>query len=163
MSQQGAGKFSGRVIRITYQNQENHYTVARLKPSKNQSTVTVVGFMPGVSLGQALKIRGNWETHQKFGQQFKIDSFEITLPSTIDGIRRYLKSGIIKGIGKKAANRLVSHFGEQTLDIIENNPERLSEVNGIGKAKAASILSSWKKHHVVRELMKLLKYKTQIQ
>ena len=146
----------GDLAHITFYNQENHYTIARLKPSKNQNPITIVGCMPGVSLGQSLKVEGNWETHQKFGQQFKIDTFEVTLPATVDGIREYLKSGIIKGIGKKTANRLVNHFGAKTLEVIENNPEKLYEVNGIGKAKATLISTSWKEHHAVRDLMKFL-------
>ncbi len=110
----------GDLAHITFYNQENHYTIARLKPPQNQNPITIVGCMPGVSLGQSLKVEGNWETHSKFGQQFKIDTFEVTLPATVDGIREYLKSGIIKGIGIKTAKRLVNHFGAKTLEVIEN-------------------------------------------
>jgi exodeoxyribonuclease V alpha subunit len=112
--------------------------------------------MVAVSPGQALKIKGAWETHPKYGQQFKIKSYEVTLPATIGGIRKYLESGFIKGIGPAMANRIVSRFGTGTFEIIEKNPEKLLEVEGIGKAKAALISNSWKDHHVARDLMQFL-------
>ena len=89
----------GCLERITYFNTENHYTIAKLKTSKTHNIVTIVGTMAAVNPGQTLKIKGNWETHPRYGQQFKIASYEVVLPATIDGIRKYLESGIIKGIG----------------------------------------------------------------
>ncbi len=120
------------------------------------AAVTVVGYLAGVSLGETIKINGRWETHPKFGQQLKIDSFEVTLPAGIDGIRTYLGSGIVKGIGPSLAARMVKAFGAQTLEIIEGYPERLVEVDGIGKSKAALIQSAWSKHHALRGLMQFL-------
>ena len=146
----------GSLERITYSNAENHYTIAKLKTSKTNNIVTIVGTMAAVNPGQNLKIKGAWETHPRYGQQFKIMSYEVVLPATIDGIRKYLKSGIIKGIGPSMANRMVSCFGAKTLEIIEKNPERLLEVKGIGKAKAALICNAWKDHHVARSLMQFL-------
>ena len=146
----------GHLERITYYNPENHYTIAKVKTIKTHNLVTIVGSLVAVSPGQALKIKGAWETHPKYGQQFKIKSYEVTLPATIDGIRKYLESGFIKGIGPAMANRIVSRFGAGTFQIIEKNPEKLLEVEGIGKAKAALICNAWKNHHVARDLMQFL-------
>jgi exodeoxyribonuclease V alpha subunit len=143
----------GYLERIIYFNPANHYTIAKLKTSKTNSIVTVVGSMAAVSIGQTLKIKGTWETHSKYGHQFKISTYEVTLPATIEGIRKYLESGIIKGIGPAMANRMISRFGVKTFEIIENKPEKLSEVKGIGKTKAALIYNAWEKQHVVRSLM----------
>ncbi len=149
-------KIEGHLERITYQNEENHYTIARLSTGKPKNLITVVGFMAGISPGQTLRLSGNWETHPRYGQQFKITTFEVTLPDTVEGIKKYLETGIIKGIGPLIAGRLVSQFGSETLEIIEKKAERLTEVNGIGKAKAERIEAAWKDHHVIRELMQFL-------
>jgi len=146
----------GELERITYFNAENHYTIAKLKISKTNTLVTIVGPMPSVSPGQSLKIKGTWETHAKYGQQFKIKSYEETLPATVDGIRTYLASGIIKGIGPSTADKLVNRFGTETFEIIENRPEELLKAEGIGNAKAALICDAWKYHHAARSLMQLL-------
>ncbi|MFC1886142.1 helix-hairpin-helix domain-containing protein, partial [Thermodesulfobacteriota bacterium] len=147
----------GNLERITYFNQENHFTIARLKASKTQARVTVLGFMTPVSPGETLKLEGKWETHPKFGQQFRFTSYFITLPSSVEGIRKYLESGIIKGIGPQMARRLTNRFGDETFDIIEKNPKRLLEVEGIGKAKSALISNAWNEHHLFRSLTGFLK------
>ncbi|MBW2220443.1 MAG: hypothetical protein JRF40_13295 [Deltaproteobacteria bacterium] len=146
----------GHLERITYVNPDNHYTIAKLKPRNTNGLVTVIGSMPAVIPGQMLKIKGNWETHSKYGQQFKIKSYEITLPATIEGVRKYLASGIIKGIGSSTANRMINRFGSKTFEIIEKNPEKLIEVKGIGKKTAALIHNTWKDHHAARDLMQFL-------
>ncbi len=146
----------GCLERITYFNDENHYTIAKLKTSKTHNMVTIVGTMAAVNPGQTLKIKGTWETHPRYGQQFRIISYEVVLPATIHGIRKYLGSGIIKGIGPSMANRIVSCFGAKTFEIIEKHPEKLLEVKAIGQAKAALICNAWKDHHVARSLMQFL-------
>jgi exodeoxyribonuclease V alpha subunit len=146
----------GKLEQITYFNKETLYIIAKLKPGNTDNLVTVVGFMGGVSPGEALKIMGEWETHPKYGQQFRIKSYNVTLPASVEGIRNYLKSGIIKGIGPMMAGRLVKRFGADTLNVIENCPEKLLEVEGIGKTKAASISNAWKDHHAIRSLMQFL-------
>ncbi len=146
----------GHLERITYFNEDTHYTIARLKPSGLTTTITVVGYLAGVSLGESIRINGKWETHPKFGQQLKIDTFEVTLPAGIESIRSYLGSGIIKGIGPSLASKLVKAFGAETLEVIENCPQRLVEVDGIGEAKADAIQSAWSQHHAVRGLMQFL-------
>ncbi len=146
----------GHLERITYFNQENYYTIAKLKTDKTRDLVTVVGHMALVSPGQSLRIKGTWETHPKYGQQFKIKSYEVTLPATVDGIRKYLESGVVKGIGPVTAERLVNRFGTETLEVIEKSPEKLLDVEGIGKTTAARIRDAWKDHHVARGLMQFL-------
>ncbi len=146
----------GCLERITYFNAENHYTIAKLKTSKTHNMVTIVGTMAAVNPGQILKIKGTWETHPRYGQQFRIISYEVVLPATIHGIRKYLGSGIIKGIGPSMANRIVSCFGAKTFEIIEKHPEKLLEVKAIGQAKATLICNAWKDHHIARSLMQFL-------
>ena len=146
----------GKLEQITYFNKETLYTIAKLKTGNTDNLVTVVGFMGGVSPGEALRIKGTWETHPKYGQQFRIKSYDVTLPASIEGIGSYLQSGIIKGIGPMMASRMVKRFGADTLNVIENCPERLLEVEGIGKTKATSISNAWKNHHAIRSLMQFL-------
>lgn len=146
----------GRLEHITYFNEETHYTIARLKPDGLSAAVTVVGYLAGVSLGETIKVNGRWETHPRYGQQLKIDSFEVTLPAGIEGIRIYLGSGVVKGVGPSLASRMVRAFGTATLEVIENHPEKLVEVNGIGETKAAMIQDAWSEHHALRGLMQFL-------
>ncbi len=146
----------GHLERITYFNEANHYTIARLKPANLDTDITVVGYLAGVSPGETIKARGTWEIHPRYGQQFKIQSFDVTLPAAVEGIRKYLAAGIVKGIGPSMAARMVTAFGENTLEIIENSPERLLEVEGIGEAKAAAIHEAWHAHHTLRSLMQFL-------
>ncbi len=146
----------GHLERITYFNEATHYTIARLKPSNLETTVTLVGYLAGVSPGEMIKVKGTWETHRKYGQQFKIQSFAVTLPAAVDGIRKYLASGVIKGIGPSMAARMTALFGADTLEIIEKKSERLLEVEGIGETKAAMIRSAWQEHHTLRTLMHFL-------
>ncbi|MDQ1269078.1 MAG: exodeoxyribonuclease alpha subunit [Thermodesulfobacteriota bacterium] len=147
---------NGTLSRITFQNPENHYTVCRVAVPKVVDAITVVGHLPGVAQGERLKLKGTWTSHPKYGEQFKADSFEITLPSSMAGIRKYLSSGIIPGINQELADRIVDTFGEQTLEIIENEPDRLLDVYGIGKIKQKMIETAWNAHHSVRRVMDML-------
>lgn len=147
---------SGHLEKITYFNTNNHYTIAKFRTEQINNLVTIIGYLPCVNLGETLKLKGNWETNPRYGEQFRVESFEVTLPATLEEIRKYLKSGMIKGIGAAMAERLISKFGEDTLNIIEINPEKLLEIEGIGKKKAAIIRNAWKEHHAVRGLMHFL-------
>jgi len=147
---------AGNLERITFHNHENHYTIAKLSIEGIRNLVTIIGYMPGISPGEAIRIRGKWENHPRYGQQFKVDSFEVTLPATVDGIRDYLASGIVKGVGQKMAERLVEQFKDQTLLVIEKNPEQLTHVEGIGKKKAEQLHQLWQDHHSLRRLMQFL-------
>ncbi|MBW2116082.1 MAG: ATP-dependent RecD-like DNA helicase, partial [Deltaproteobacteria bacterium] len=101
----------GHLERIVYFNEENHYTVARLKVRGNPELVTVVGQLAGIAPGEVLKLWGSWEIHPKYGQQFKANGYSVSLPAKMDGIEKYLGSGLIKGIGPEMAKRLVERFG----------------------------------------------------
>jgi exodeoxyribonuclease V alpha subunit len=146
----------GDLERITYYNQKTHYTIASLKTSAAGRPVTIIGFLGGVQPGEKLKISGYWETHPKYGQQLRVTSYEVKLPATVQGIRKYFKSGIVKGLGPHLADRIVDHFGDKTLQIIERHSDRLLEVDGIGKSKASLIIDAWNEHHVMRGLMRFL-------
>jgi len=146
----------GHLERITYYNRENHFTIAKLRTYKTNNLVTVLGYIPNPNLGESLKIYGSWETHARYGQQLKIESFKVVLPTTVEGIKKYLESGAIKGLGPKTVSRLVDHFQEKTLEIIEKDPEELSKVRGIGKATSNLITKGWRENHAIKNLMQFL-------
>src|SRR5919108_2076457 len=118
--------------RITYANEENGYTVARVDTGRGGELLTVVGSLLGAQVGESLRMTGRWGSHPQYGRQFTVENYTTVLPATIQGIRRYLGSGLIKGIGPKIAERIVDHFGIDTLDIIEQQPKKLIEVPGLG-------------------------------
>jgi exodeoxyribonuclease V alpha subunit len=146
----------GQIEQITYCNAETHYTVARLKPNPLTAAITVVGYLAGVRIGETLKIKGRWQSHPKYGPQFRILTYDVTLPATVEGIRTYLQSGVVKGIGPALAARMVQAFGADTLQIIEESPERLTEISGIGDMRAGMIATAWQGHHALRGLMQFL-------
>ena len=146
----------GVLDRLTYQNQENHYTVAKLRIPKISDPVTVIGYLAGVFEGESLEVKGKWVSHPRYGDQFKAEAYTVVLPATVSGIRKYLGSGMIKGIGKSLAGKIVDYFEEKTLDIIENEPHQLMRIHGIGKAKKNRIEQAWNKHHSVRRVMQFL-------
>ena len=123
------------VERITYQNEQNGYSVIKCSAKGYQDLVTVVGNMPEVHVGSVLTLEGFWKVDAKYGRQFVMQTFEETLPATVYGIEKYLGSGLVKGIGPKFAQRIVKKFGKDTLDVIEENPDALIEVYGIGKLR----------------------------
>ncbi|CCK82166.1 SF1B family DNA helicase RecD2 [Desulfobacula toluolica] len=146
----------GILDKVTYQNRENHYTVAKLRIPKISDPVTIVGYLAGVVEGEGLEISGKWVSHPRYGDQFKAQSYKVVLPATVSGIRKYLGSGMIKGIGKSLAEKIVDYFAENTLDIIENEPEKLKRIHGIGEVKKNRIEKAWNKHHSVRRVMQFL-------
>ena len=146
----------GQIERITYTNDENGYTVAKLKVYGQRDLVTVVGNLMAPAPGEILKLRGEWANHPKFGDQFKIVNYRTAVPATVYGIRKYLGSGLIKGIGPIMAGRIAQRFGEQTLDVIENEINRLTEVAGIGKKRISMIEKAWEDQKEVREVMVFL-------
>ncbi|NJC96684.1 MAG: ATP-dependent RecD-like DNA helicase [Anaerolineae bacterium] len=159
----------GSVERITFYNPENGYTVLRLRPEHQKGIqappksslsfdglATIVGNLPEVSPGEHLRLQGHWDRHPKHGQQFKVEICEQTLPATVVGIQGYLGSGMIKGIGPKLAERIVAQFKEDTFDIIEQNPDRLLEVPGIGLDRANRITGAWQEQKRIKEIMVFL-------
>jgi exodeoxyribonuclease V alpha subunit len=143
----------GSVERITYSNGENGYTIARFVLAGSSRLCTLVGNMPGVSVGERLKVKGEWIKHPQFGLQFKVESYTSVLPATVDGIRRYLGSGLIRGVGPTTAERIVKHFGAEALRVIEEQPERLHEVPGVGGHRIALIKAAWAEQKQIKELM----------
>ena len=131
------------VERITYQNAENGYTVLKCAVKNNADLVTVVGIMPDTHVGSVLSLEGMWKVDAKYGRQFWAERFEETLPATVYGIEKYLGSGLVKGVGPKFAKRIVEKFGKDTLDVIEDTPEELLKVPGIGKVRVDRIKTSW--------------------
>lgn len=146
----------GHLERIAYRHERSHYTIARLRVDASHNVVTVVGYMAGVHSGDTLRIRGTWETHEKYGQQFRCAVVEVLPEDPLDSIRKFLASGFVKGIGPKLAGKLLNHFDVELLNIIETDPDRLSEVSGISDAKAAAIAEAWLSHHGTRRAMMFL-------
>lgn len=146
----------GTIERITFYNEENGYTVARLAPEGKSYTVTVVGNLMGASVGESLWLEGVWLNHPQHGRQFEIKRFSLQLPATIEGLRKYLGSGLIKGIGPVTAERIVKHFGLDTLDVIENDVGRLSQVAGVGPKRIAIIRRGWAEQKQIKEVMLFL-------
>ncbi len=146
----------GEVVGVVYHNPENGYVIARIMSPAEPGQTTVVGTLGSVAPGESLRLSGEWIDHPKFGRQFKVEGCEHLLPAGLNGIRRFLESGAIKGIGEKTAERLVSRFGSQVLDILDSDPERLLEMDGIGPAKLKMIVSSWQEKREVRGLMLFL-------
>ena len=136
-------RLRGVVERITYQNEENGYSVLRLRAKGFNDLITAVGNMPEVHIGSVLTLQGQWKVDAKYGRQFSIESYEETLPATVYGIEKYLGSGLIKGIGPKYAKRIVQTFGADTLTVIEEEPDRLVEVPGIGGRRVEGIKKAW--------------------
>ena len=144
------------VERITYQNEQNGYSVLKCRAGGYQDLVTVVGNMPEVHVGSVLSLGGSWRVDSKYGRQFSVESFEETLPATVYGIEKYLGSGLVKGIGPKFASRIVRQFGADTLNVIETEPDRLLDVPGIGKVRVERIKKSWVEQKEIKNIMLFL-------
>lgn len=135
----------GEISRVVFTSEDSGFTVVRIDVRGRRAPVVAVGRMPGVREGETIKVQGRWKTDPKFGEQLEVLEFETVLPQTEEGIRSYLASGMIHGIGPKLAARIVETFGDRTLDVLDEHPERLSEVEGIGAKKVASLKDAWKK------------------
>ncbi|MBN1259711.1 MAG: ATP-dependent RecD-like DNA helicase, partial [Anaerolineae bacterium] len=146
----------GTLERLTFQNEENGYTVAKLIPRGKSYEITVVGTLTGVNVGESLLLRGVWTSHPRYGRQFEVRSYTVQLPATLEGIRKYLGSGLIKGIGPVNAGNIVDYFGLKTLDVIEKDIQRLREVPGIGERRVACIASAWEEQRQIKEIMLFL-------
>ncbi len=148
----------GAIERILFCNEENHYTVAQLLPDGRgrQEPVTIVGNLAALNIGENVRAQGHWTTHKQFGRQFVVEKFESLLPRTVVGIKKYLGSGLVKGIGVAFAERIVEKFGENTFDVIDNFSARLREVEGIGPERARRIKEAWAEQKSVRDIMVFL-------
>lgn len=146
----------GQIERITYTNEENGFTIAKLKVYGRPDLVTVVGNLMAPTPGEILKLKGEWANHPKYGEQFKIVQYKTTVPASVYGIQKYLGSGLIKGIGPVMAKRIVKEFGEQTLDIIEDEIDKLEQVAGIGSKRIRMISKAWDDQKEIRDVMLFL-------
>ena len=144
-------KLQGMVSDIVFKNEENGYTIASLANENDE--ITIVGCMPTLSVGESIEIEGKWVNHKIYGSQFEVQSFMPVTPSSLEGIYVYLSSGMIHGIGEKMAKRIVDKFGVDTLDIIQNAPERLTEVEGIGTKKVKQIQESYEENRELRNII----------
>jgi len=152
-----SGKLQGLVERITFTSEENGYSVIKIRSPGYRDLVTAVGNFISLCPGETLLMEGTWCTHARFGKQFRVDRYETTAPSTVLGIKKYLGSGLIRGIGPKMADRIVRRFAEKTLDIIENEIERLLEIDGIGRYRIGQIQKAWEEQKEIRSLMIFLR------
>lgn len=146
----------GQIERITYTNEENGYSVIKLKVYGRTDLVNAVGNMMAPTPGEILELKGEWSNHPKFGEQFKITHYKTEVPATVYGIQKYLGSGLIKGIGPVMAKRIVKKFGESTLDLIETDADKLLTVAGIGKKRIGMIKTAWEEQKEIREVMLFL-------
>ncbi len=149
-------QIEGELTNIVYANEDDGYTVARIRRKGQVQLTTIVGNLFSVNPGENLLLTGHWVNHKRFGRQFRIETYTVLTPATIDGIQRYLASSLIKGIGPVLAKRLTDKFGEETLEIIENEPDRLREVEGLGDAKISQIRSAWDAQREIRQIMLFL-------
>ncbi len=154
----GMEMLRGVVERLTYHNEESGYTVAKLAPEQSARLgegreLTVVGNMMGVNVGESVELSGRWIVHAEYGRQFQVEQMRTVLPATVAGIEKYLGSGLIKGVGPEMAKRIVRHFGVETLDVIEQAPQRLTNVPGIGAKRQQMIISAWAEQRAIKEVM----------
>lgn len=144
------------ILNIVFHNPDNDYVVARVKAAGEPGQTTVVGNMPHLMPGEQVRLEGQWREHPKFGRQFHVTTHSRELPASINGIRRYLASGRIKGIGPVMAERLVQFFGKDVLDVLDNTPDRLLEVEGLGPKTLEGIKTSWDEQREIRNVMLFL-------
>src|SRR5256884_429067 len=149
-----AAVLDGVLERVTFANPETGYTIAKIDPGRGGAElVTAVGPLLGAQIGESLRMRGRWTSHPKYGKQFDVFSYTTVLPATIQGIQRYLGSGLIKGIGPVMAERMVAPFGTDIKHVIDDEPGRLIEVDGLGPKRTAMIAAAWAEQKAIKEVM----------
>jgi len=149
-------ELSAEVQTVTFFNEGNNYLIARVHSKDEPGPFSIVGYIDKVTPGEMLRLSGSWVTHPKYGRQFQVETFSHEMPATINGIRRYLASGMIKGVGGVLATRMVDVFGEKVLEILDKEPDKLLTVEGVGRKKLREIKASWDAQHEVRSLMLFL-------
>ena len=152
----GMERLRGVVERITFQSEETGFSVLKCRVKNYHDLVTVVGSLPDVHVGSVLTMDGTWRMDAKYGRQFSLEAYEESLPATVFGIEKYLGSGLIKGVGPKFAGRIVRKFGTETLNVIEEDPDRLLEVDGIGKLRVEKIKKAWVEQKEIKNIMLFL-------
>jgi exodeoxyribonuclease V alpha subunit len=151
-----ADHFSGTVERVTFHNEENGFSVLRVQARGRREPVTVVGYAASVAPGEFVQAEGGWVSDPVHGVQFSAKVLKSVAPTTVEGIEKYLGSGLVKGIGPQLAHRLVDAFGESVFDLIDTAPERLRDVEGIGRVRAQRMVEAWREQKAVREIMVFL-------
>ncbi len=149
-------ELGGWIERITFSNEENGWTVMAVKVAGRKQLATVVGHLPGASVGEFIDLKGHWGQNPKYGPQFHAQSYELKPPSSAASLKKYLGSGLIKGLGPVLAGRLVDQFGSQTFDILDNYPGRLTEVEGLGAARREMIIAAWSRTQGLKRLLTFL-------
>lgn len=144
-------KLEGMISEIVFKNEDNGYTIAHLVNEKDE--IVIVGCMPTLAIGESIEVEGKWVNHKIYGTQFEVNSFMPVTPSSLEGIYVYLSSGMIHGIGEKMAKRIIDKFGVDTLNVIQNSPERLQEVEGIGSKKVKQIVKSYEEDRELRNII----------
>lgn len=146
----------GVLERIIYENEETGFIVAKIKEERKKELTSIVGNLIGVNPGETVELQGRWVYKKDYGEQFEVKNYRTIVPSTVAGMEKYLGSGLIKGIGPVTANRIVSHFKLDTLDVIENSPNRLLEVEGVGQKRVSMIRRAWEAQKEIKEIMLFL-------
>jgi exodeoxyribonuclease V alpha subunit len=146
----------GVVQRITYSNEESGYVIARFKLPKQKQLATIAGNLPGITVGEGLRLEGRWITHPQYGRQFSVSRYQTAAPGSVPALKRYLGSGLLKGVGPVMAEHIVNTFGLDTLEILDAHPERLAEVPGMGARKAQQIAETWRDRRALQNLMHFL-------
>ena len=142
---------AGIVENVVFRNGSNGFTV--LEINKNGELLSAVGVLSEISAGEEVILHGKWTSHEVFGRQFRIEACERTLPDTAAKLYRYLAAGSVKGVGPKLASKIVERFGDDTFDVLENNPERLSVIKGISKEKAIAVGTEFRRQHAMRQVL----------
>ena len=150
---------AGTIERFLFQGAENGFTICIVNETKKNKEFIAKGYLPNLQAGQEVSLSGNWIFHPKFGKQFEVQKYQITLPTSPNGLKKYLGSGLIKGIGPVYAEKLVNHFGSEVLTIINEQPQRLYEVAGIGAKRIEQIAASWQQQREVSNIMVFLQDK----
>ncbi|MBN1516487.1 ATP-dependent RecD-like DNA helicase [Candidatus Sumerlaeota bacterium] len=155
---EGEAAVSGVLERVTFYNPENHYTIARLDAEGHHGLITIVGNLVGATVGDCLDVRGRWKSHPQYGPQIEVESFRPVLPASAKGLEKYLGSGLIPGIGKKYAACIVAKFGVDVAAVLDNDPDLLGEVDGIGPKRLEQIKKAWGEQRSIRDLMVFLQH-----
>lgn len=146
----------GVLERITYHAPDSGWTIARVTVPSSATSVAAVGAMLSPEVGESVRLYGQWQTHPRYGPQFRFDRYQLVRPGSAVAIQAYLGGGLVEGVGPKLAATLVAHFGDRTLDVLEHEPERLTEVAGIGGKRARALREAWARHHSIHQVMVFL-------
>ena len=152
-AREGVDSIRGTVERVTFRSEESGYAVLRVQLPGEAEPATVVGNVGAAQVGEELALQGRWVRNPKYGPQFEVETCRAVIPATLAGLRRYLGSGLIKGIGRELARRIVETFGEETLGVLDERPERLGEVEGLGPKRVERVREAWREQKVVKEVM----------